>query len=263
MPSPTPTTVTDRIRETLRNPRRLAVVIVVLVVVALAVATLGSGRQVGTIMSGTGRAWDWQPEQDPVDVSDQQPPPDEDTPAPLPLEEDNGSGGWVVAVLVGLAAIALIVLVVLVVRRVRQLSPDVPDETPDAPDEDLLTVEEAQDALTTALDRVDYAPTPNDAVVDSWLALEHAVGEAGIHRRETQTTAEYVIGVLSRLDLPARDLETLAELYRRALFDRTELTEAERDRARSALHRLSGAVGTTHEPPAAPVRHVPEQGDEN
>jgi hypothetical protein len=246
MPSPTPPDpLATRLRSTVRSPRRLAVVATVVGVVAVALLALGSGRRVGTLLRGTGRSWDWKIEQDPVDVTGQQPPPAEESPDPLPLSNDDGSGNWILPTIIVIASIALIILVVLVIRRLRQIAPERAPETPDAPDEHLMTVEEAHDALATALERVDYAPTPNDAVVDSWLALEHAVGEAGIHRRETQTTAEYVIGVLSTLDLPARDLETLAELYRRALFDRTDLTEAERDRARTALRRLSDAVART------------------
>ena len=61
---------------------------------------------------------------------------------------------------------------------------------------------------------------------------------AGLPRSRHETSAEFVVRVLHRLDLDPRAIGELAALYREARFSDHQLGEEARERARAALERL-------------------------
>jgi hypothetical protein len=201
---------------------------------------LGVDRVLGPVLTGSGRPGWFQLDPKEMDIPTEEPPTQATPSLPVPPDtSDSNTGSIIMIILIVLAAIALITLAVLIMRRVRELDPPDRTEAQDVPDEDtLLAVDQAQDALSNALETLDYAATPRDAVVDAWLALELAIDEAGIERKENQTTSEYVTTVLGELDLPQAKIDRFADLYRRALFDQHPLSEQERTRAREALTTL-------------------------
>lgn len=77
-----------------------------------------------------------------------------------------------------------------------------------------------------------------DAIVRCWLRLEQSIAAAGLPRDASETSSEYVVRVLHRLDLDPRAVDDLAGLYREARFSDHRLDEDARDRARRALETL-------------------------
>lgn len=241
----TPTSRTDEPRppepRTSRSTRRTVILICVGALVALALVAIGSGRTLGPVFEIDTPGWDF--EQPDVTREVEEPPEPESMQTMEPTQEgDNALGTALVYAFAVAIAILVAVVVLWIIRRTRQLLPGKRETAEEAPDEEMLDVEDAQSALDTAIASLDYAETPKDAVIDAWLALEHAVADAGIRRKDTQTTSEFVISVLGKVDLDQRELGLLAELYRRALFDDTPLNESERDSARKILGHLAAQV---------------------
>ncbi|MFE6970216.1 DUF4129 domain-containing protein [Isoptericola sp. NPDC057653] len=166
---------------------------------------------------------------------------------------------WIVVALSIAGALFLLYLVVLLARRVlRALATAEDDDEPDplAPGAATtgtpaaLALPQLQDAVDTALARVDAAATPHDAVVAAWVALEDAAAEHGTTRAPAQTATEFTALLLTaqRHDgrtVPTADVDTLRRLYQRARFtDRPVGADAVRD-ARSALSHIARALGPT------------------
>src|SRR5699024_10638636 len=93
-----------------------------------------------------------------------------------------------------------------------------------------------------ALARLDPLTDGLDAVIAAWLSLETAIAAAGVQRRPSQTTLEFVVDVLGSLELEAEALDRLAHLYRRALFDDQPLVEGDRDEALARLDTLTDGL---------------------
>lgn len=220
----------------------------------IALLALGARRELGPVVvreegAGTRVAQPWPDRPTPTTPA---PSPGEQPPPPPPLPEDTLFS--LNAILIA-AAVLLAVLVLGVIlwtlRRARRLRP--PErERAERADGELLAVQEAQDALALAAERLSYGPTPGDAVIDAWLALETRFLEAGVRRSPQETVGEFVPRVLGRLDVRPEDLEVLAVLYRRALFDDAPLQEADRDSARRALAALADRLRPAREPGTAP-----------
>lgn len=140
---------------------------------------------------------------------------------------------------ISLGVIALLLLAILVIRRTRHLWSPVREEPIQVAAEPLITVVEAQKALHRAADRLDHDGAADDAIIAAWLAIEEALTSAGVRRSPAETTREYVVRALGKLDLDPQDLSTLAALYRGALFAGHDTTETDRDRARALLGSLS------------------------
>ncbi len=90
-------------------------------------------------------------------------------------------------------------------------------------------------ALLAALDQ----GAPADGIVACWLHLERAVAAAGVRRASFETSTEYAVRVLRRLDLDPRAVAGLAALYREARFSDHRLGEDARAEARSHLRRVA------------------------
>ena len=144
---------------------------------------------------------------------------------------------WALVLGVLLALCLAVVAVVRVGIRNRWLRPGRREEV----DFEVLPEERAVQALVddaaARLEAVDQGSVRN-GIVRCWARLEDAVGDAGLPRARHETSAEFTVRVLHRLDLDPHAISDLARLYREARFSRHELTEDARTEARSALLQL-------------------------
>lgn len=220
--------------------RLVAVLLLVAALGGIALATLGASADRGSLGSYDG------PTRDVVTVRGSTPPPsvapeqEEPTEVPEP-PQTRASSGIGSTLLVVLAVVVTGLAVWLLIRMRALVSPPL-EEAEEMPDAEELTVEQARGALADARERLSTEVDAQDAVIAAWLALESTIAAVGIRRRPSQTTLEYVVDVLGGVDLDAGELDRLAHLYRRALFDAAPLTESDRDSALSLLDRLTAQL---------------------
>lgn len=231
----------------LPTTRRLAALLLLLAALgALALATLGAAADRGpgiSAESGTAR------EVRTVPVREQSLEPLPQTPVlPSAAPRPPGDGTAATALLVVLG-IALAVAAAWLLVRLRLLSAPAPAVAGEA-DEDELTPEQARAALEEAREHLSTLVHAQDAVIAAWLSLERAIAEAGVRRHPAQTTREFVVAVLGDLDLDRRSVTTLADLYRRALFDDHPLQETDRDQALALLDVLTADLDRPSTPGA-------------
>lgn len=148
-----------------------------------------------------------------------------------------GSGAAATTALIVLAVV-LALVAAWVIHRMRKLARPAPPRADEA-DEDELTVTQVRAAFADARGHLSTVVEAHDAVIAAWLALERAIAAAGVRRRPSQTTLEFVVAVLATLQLDRSALDRLAHLYRRALFDDQPLIEADREEAIELLDRLT------------------------
>lgn len=155
--------------------------------------------------------------------------------APIPPEQrrENPLG-----LILGVAAVVLVlsVLAIWVLMRMRALAQ--PPLEVAGEDAEELTVGQARAALQEAQEHLSTVVDAQSAVIAAWLTLERTIAAVGIRRHPSQTTREYVVDVLSGLELDRSSLDSFAHLYRRALFDPSPLTEPDRDQALELLRAL-------------------------
>lgn len=154
----------------------------------------------------------------------------------VPPRPDGPDTGLVVTFIV--LGVVLAVVAVWVIYRMRKLARPAQALAGEA-DEDELTVTQVRAAFEDARRHLSTVVEAHDAVIAAWLALERAIAAAGVHRRPSQTTLEFVVAVLATLQLDRSALDRLAHLYRRALFDDQPLVEADREEALELLDRLT------------------------
>lgn len=80
--------------------------------------------------------------------------------------------------------------------------------------------------------------SPRNAIVACWLLVEEAIAAAGLPRLPWETSTEFTVRVLHRMDIDPRSIGTLSRLYREARFSEHPLGEEAREAARSALRKL-------------------------
>ncbi|MDN5820861.1 MAG: DUF4129 domain-containing protein [Brachybacterium sp.] len=216
--------------------RRLVVVLLLVVSLgAIGLVALGAAadRGPGAVYTGdTEGSYQWAPQREDYgepdwstyDVSTEPPDP-----------EGSGTGLLITLVVLGAILLAVAVWVAYRIRRLARPAPAIADLT----DEDELTATQAKTALRDARTRRSTVVDAHDAVIAAWLALERAIADAGVRRSPAQTTLEFVVAVLGRLDLDRAALDRLAHLYRRALFDPRPLTETDREEALALLDGLT------------------------
>jgi hypothetical protein len=79
------------------------------------------------------------------------------------------------------------------------------------------------------------------------MQLEADVAAAGLPRRTTETSSEYVERVIGRSSVDPLPITELAALYREARFSVHELRDEHRDRASRALDDVVAALDSHHE----------------
>lgn len=217
----------------------MAALLLIVALGGLALVTLGAAadRGPGVTSDGSGE-WEFSPRtQEPQEVPDFEMP----TGLQQPVQPDSGQSGGGPLVLLLVVGVVLVCLAAWVLYRMRTLARPAPDLAEATGDEE-LTPAQARAALDDARVSLSTVVDAHDAVIAAWLALERAIGEAGIRRLPSRTTLEFVVEVLGTLDLDRSSLDRLAHLYRRALFDPEPLREADRDEAIGLLDRLTADV---------------------
>ncbi|MFI2295514.1 DUF4129 domain-containing protein [Isoptericola sp. NPDC019571] len=162
---------------------------------------------------------------------------------------------WIVVTLSVAGALLVAVLLWLLARRVVRALATPEDDDADglAPGHATtatmadLSLPELQDAVATALARIDDAATPHDAVVAAWVALEDAAARHGTRRDPAQTATEFTARLLTtrRQDgraVPAPDVDTLRRLYQHARFTDRPVHPDDVHAARTALSRIARAL---------------------
>lgn len=231
------------------GPRRTMVVVLLAALLgALALATLGAAADRGQIAVFSGESdWDFSidPQVDPPEMPEEWATPQEPPPPP---ESDSSGSGLLIAIAILVAVVVAVAIWVLL--RMRELARPGPVSAGDAEDEEELTPDQARTALDDARDRLSTVVDAHDAVIAAWLSLETAIAAAGVRRRPSQTTLEFVVDVLGSLELDAEALDRLAHLYRRALFDDRPLGEDDREQALARLDTLTAGLDARAAPEA-------------
>lgn len=179
---------------------------------------------------------------------DPQPPPEAVTTsaAPRNLEEltkdvqQTHDLAWLGDLIAWAIIIGFVLAVALLLRFAWQRRPQRPEAPPEV-DFDVLPAERVARVLSEDLDaQLDAVAggSPRNGIVRCWLRLEQSVAEAGLPPQRFETSAEFTVRVLHRLDLDPRAIGELAGLYREARFSEHELGEDARTAARSALEQL-------------------------
>lgn len=114
-----------------------------------------------------------------------------------------------------------------------------------------VTVDELQDAVTLALQRLDRAGTPHDAVVAAWVSLEEAAAAHGTARDPAQTPTEFTSALLADAPVPADEVAALRRLYHHARFTDRPVDATQVAAARAALEHIARALERAG---AAPTR---------
>src|SRR5699024_8571906 len=138
--------------------------------------------------------WDFslEPELEPPEAPEEWATPLE--PPPPPESASGGSGLLVTIAILVAVAIAVAIWVLL---RMRVLTRPERVSAGDTEDEEELTPEQARTALDHARERLSTVVDAHDAVIAAWLSLETAIAAAGVQRRPSQTTLEFVVDVLA------------------------------------------------------------------
>jgi len=84
---------------------------------------------------------------------------------------------------------------------------------------------------------------PRNAIVAAWHRFEVQGGRAGVARRDSETSSEYVLRILDLADADAGPANRLAELYREARFSDHPVTEDHRSQALAALAGIRQGLG--------------------
>ncbi|QNN51765.1 DUF4129 domain-containing protein [Nocardioides mesophilus] len=169
------------------------------------------------------------------------------SPQPDPLEQARRRGeqsgldlSWIGDLLAWAVFLAMLVLLLLLARWVwqhRWRRPPTPSQT----DAEVLPEARVSRALSEdapALLAAIGDGEVRNAIVACWARLEETIAAAGLPRLRHETSAEYVVRVLHRLDLDPRTIGRLAALYREARFSEHPMGEDARAGAREALERL-------------------------
>lgn len=93
-----------------------------------------------------------------------------------------------------------------------------------------------------------------NAIVRCWLRLEEVIAQAGLPRHTWETSAEFTVRILKRLDLDPRAIGELSRLYGEARFSEHELDETARTAARAALEQLHAELQADVYEPDRPGR---------
>ena len=160
---------------------------------------------------------------------------------------------WVMialSILLGLYGLGVILLMVFAsrVRRPAEesLVLDTEEALPTGEWGALLSVELAGATEDLLADR--GTGSARNAIVACWLRLQRATRSAGLPALASETSHEFTVRALRRLDLDSAAIATLSELYREARFSEHDMGESQRDRAIAALGVLAGQLSQARVP---------------
>jgi len=105
-----------------------------------------------------------------------------------------------------------------------------------------LTHQQVKDAVDEAIERLDNAANPTDAVILAWLALEDAANRHGMARDPAQTPTEFTVKLLDASAVPGADTVNLRTLYLRTRFSKLAATTQDVRDARAWLLHIARAM---------------------
>lgn len=174
------------------------------------------------------------------------------TPPPtLPTEEvvaegepgaENPFVRWLV---IGVVTLIGVVVLALLLRLLASVLRRAPVEEPEAHDVTAAVADDSVDApaildgIARAQSALEGDRAPRDAIIEAWLALEHAATEAGVGRRPAQTPTEFTAVVLERTPADRDAVDLLRGLYLRVRFSDDHLQRGDAAAARDALTTIS------------------------
>ncbi|MEZ5255347.1 MAG: DUF4129 domain-containing protein [Ilumatobacteraceae bacterium] len=91
---------------------------------------------------------------------------------------------------------------------------------------------------------------PRNAIIACWMQLQRDASDAGVERRSSETSTEYVERVIATASVDAGPIGTLAALYREARFSRHEVSDEQRLAAGRALEAVEAALRQASPVPA-------------
>jgi hypothetical protein len=168
------------------------------------------------------------------------------TPEPEPEAEDataNTVLRWaliVVAIVVAVVlALLLARLLVALMRRREPITAAARLAVASAGADDTVDVPAMQDGIAAAQRLLAEDRPPRDAIIQAWLALEHAAASSGVARAPAQTPTEFTAVVLRRTPADHDAVETLLRLYLRVRFSEQPLLPDDAVAARGALTAIA------------------------
>jgi hypothetical protein len=182
------------------------------------------------------------------------------TQIPLPQHTHPGNRGRLAVVGWVLLGLAIAAGLAIVWRVIRALIGLLPARQPGGPVEAGITGDEdarpdlptMRRGLASAQDRIEQDMAPADAIVASWLELEHAAARSGISRSAAQTPTEFTADVLARTAADDRATRGLLQLYLRARFSTMPVTPDDVAQARRHIDDIDASWSQRVEaPPAA------------
>lgn len=84
---------------------------------------------------------------------------------------------------------------------------------------------------------------PRNAIVAAWRRFEVQGARAGVERQSWETSSEFALRMLERVDAESEAVNRLAGLYREARFSDHEITEVHRADALVALEGIRRSLG--------------------
>jgi len=175
-------------------------------------------------------------------------PGDSPFPAALPTEAETSyepSVSWLPIVVVAALLLAAVVAYVVAERRANRGR---------GAGEALM--EQLAAALDLTLDDLRAEADPRRAIIAAYARLERVLAANGIARRASQTSDEYLVSVLSSLELDSRAVERLTALFKRAKFSQHDVDTAMKEEAIGALEQVRDELRLVRET-APPVLAPP------
>ena len=108
--------------------------------------------------------------------------------------------------------------------------------------------------LARAIEILEEERLASDAIVAAWLGLQEAAEDSGVHRRASETPAEFTTRIIRKAGAGQRSAGTLLRLYQNVRFGGIAATDDDVAQARAALTELSAAWHPSTVPPADPTR---------
>lgn len=170
----------------------------------------------------------------------------------LPRGHNAAAPTWVWVVFLGaLVAAALVVTIIVLRDRLAAGDETEPVEVADFPPQHERV--SLQAGVAAALSDLDEEANARDGVVACWLRLEASLQDLHAERAPAETSLELAQRVLGAYDVDPATLYGLQRSYQTARYSRETVTEAMRDRARSALQVVSRQLSRTRATPEPPT----------